>query len=233
MLENTQKIGNDRILHDGQANQSFSPDWFEHEHWRRLGLWEAAPGGRGSGARVGAQGQWFLRHYLRGGKAALLSKDRYLYTGARRARPFAEFRILARLQAAGLPAPKPVAARIRRSGMQYSADLVTEWIADTLTLARSLDVSPDPAALMAAAGAVIARFHNAGVCHADLNAHNILVGQNNAVWLVDFDRARLRRPGAWRFDSLRRLERSLCKIGLGRTEDLAALRRQHRKKLRF
>jgi len=232
MHEQTQTFGSDRILHDARIGRPAKPEWFEPEHWRHQGQWQASLGGRGSGARVGASGEWFLRHYLRGGKAALLSRDGYLYTGERRTRCFAEFRMLARLQASGLPAPKPVAARFRVSGLYYTADLITEWIADTRTLAAALGSCADPAPLMAGVGATLARFHKAGVHHADLNANNILVGSNNAVWLVDFDRARLRRPGSWRGGNLRRLERSLRKIGVYSAGAFAALRSRHAKDLR-
>lgn len=229
MLEETRDFGNDRILHDAQIGRPVTPDWFEHQRWRQAGEWEAVPGGRGSGnaARVGANGEWFLRHYLRGGKAALLSRDRYLYTGERRARSFAEFRMLAELRAAGLPVPRPVAARFRIFGMRYSADLITEWIADTLTLADLLRASSDPTDLMGSVGATLARFHKAGVCHADLNAHNILIGNDGAVWLVDFDRARRRRTGGWHASRLDRLERSLRKLGLTQRAALQALRSRH------
>src|SRR6056297_607672 len=54
--------------------------------------------------------------------------------------------------------------------------------------------------------------HDAGVCHADLNAHNIQLGGQGAVWLLDFDRGRLRRPGAWQRRNLARLLRSLEKL---------------------
>jgi RIO-like serine/threonine protein kinase len=49
------------------------------------------------------------------------------------------------------------------------------------------------------------------VCHADLNAHNVLLSED-AVYLIDFDRCQLRRGGLWRDSNLVRLRRSLEKI---------------------
>ena len=76
-------------------------------------------------------------------------------------------------------------------------------------------------------GAAIGRFHGAGICHADLNANNILVDRDGGVWLVDFDRARHRAPGGWRNSRLRRLKRSLEKLGLHDRKGFRTLRRQH------
>jgi tRNA A-37 threonylcarbamoyl transferase component Bud32 len=49
------------------------------------------------------------------------------------------------------------------------------------------------------------------VCHADLNAHNVLLSEE-AVYLIDFDRCELRRPGLWCDMNLVRLRRSLEKL---------------------
>ena len=65
----------------------------------------------------------------------------------------------------------------------------------------------------AAIGRCLRRFHDAGVQHADLNAQNIMLGAQGEVWVLDFDRGRLREPGAWRERVLDRLARSLAKIG--------------------
>jgi 3-deoxy-D-manno-octulosonic acid kinase len=54
--------------------------------------------------------------------------------------------------------------------------------------------------------------HRAGVDHADLNAHNILLDSQGVVSVIDFDRGRLRSPGSWRNANLLRLHRSLGKI---------------------
>ena len=61
-------------------------------------------------------------------------------------------------------------------------------------------------------GRCIRTFHDLGVCHADLNAHNILLVGDDSVYLIDFDRGRLMKPGLWCDGNLVRLRRSLEKI---------------------
>ena len=83
------------------------------------------------------------------------------------------------------------------------------------------------------AGRLIARFHRAGLDHADLNAHNILFDANGRGWLIDFDRGVLRIPATrWRERNLKRLLRSLLKLRGERSredveKDFARLRRAY------
>ncbi len=66
-----------------------------------------ARGGRGSISYIEVDGQQFvLRRYLRGGLPARVSRDRYLWLGEERTRPFQEFRLLAALLDRGLPGPE-------------------------------------------------------------------------------------------------------------------------------
>ena len=76
-----------------------------------------------------------------------------------------------------------------------------------------------------AIGSCVRRFHDAGVCHADLNAHNVLLDADGGVHLVDFDRGSIRAPGAWRTANLARLERSLAKLAGAETARGGALER--------
>lgn len=208
-----------------------TPEWFEHGFWHQRQQWTAVSGGRGAGGRIGEGGKWFLRHYLRGGKAALFSRDRYLFLGTRHVRSFAEFRLLASMHEAGLPVPRPIAAHFRRRGATYSTNLITEWIEGARPLSGALREENDAREIMGRVGAVAACFHRAGICHADLNANNILIGPDGGVWLVDFDRARRRRPGSWHQSRLQRLRRSLQKLGLYDPSAFQDLYEQHDRSL--
>ena len=66
-----------------------------------------------------------------------------------------------------------------------------------------------------AIGQCVGSLHARGVQHADLNAHNLLVGATNDIYVLDFDRGRLRPRGAWEQAVLDRLQRSLRKVTAG------------------
>ena len=197
----------------GNPPQGSPESLFDPEFWRRQGELSDVKVGRGSAWFIASgERQWVLRHFRRGGFIARVSQDRYVWTGEDRVRAFAEWRLLEELTQRGLPVPKPVAARYVRTGLCYRCDLITQRIADANPLSAALALDALPEALWRAAGAAVARLHHAGVDHADLNAHNILIGVTGAVSVIDFDRGRLRRPGAWSSRNLRRLRRSLAKI---------------------
>ncbi len=183
------------------------------ERWRAHG--EALAGGRGSAWRVRCEGQpAALRHYRRGGLLGGLLGDRYLWTGLERTRPYREFLLTARLHARGLPVPRPLAARIQRSGPYYRGDLLTGWLPDSRTLDLRLRAQSMRAADLARVGAAIAAFHDAGLDHADLNANNILLDDIGQVYVIDFDRGRLGTPSLRIAErNMARLRRSLVKLG--------------------
>ena len=212
------------IVFDPQVTaqaQRFDPDWFDAAHWQARGA-QSTRGGRGSALYIDAPfGRCVLRHYRRGGMVARIMADRYLWTGAERTRSFAEFRLLAELHGRGLRVPAPMAARYRRQGVHYRADLITRRIDDAITLAELVASARCNADVAARVGGTVAEFHAAGACHADLNAHNVLlVGED--VWLVDFDRGQLRPPArTWQLANLARLRRSLLKLGAARDGEAA------------
>jgi 3-deoxy-D-manno-octulosonic acid kinase len=187
---------------------------FDRSHWQAHGTLETTPGGRGTVAFVRTQdGQrWVLRHYRRGGLIARLVADRYVWTGAERTRSFREWRLLRQLRAWGLPVPQPIAARYERAGPFYRADLLSAELPVRRTLTQALQSGPVPTDAWYAVGACIGALHARGVQHADLNAHNLLLGADHAVYVLDFDRGRIRERGSWEQAVLERLQRSLRKV---------------------
>jgi len=203
MLADPALLGNSRL----EAAESV----FDPQFWAARGQVSAARGGRGAAWFVaGGERPWVLRHCRRGGSLAPLTGDRYLWMGETRVRSFAEWRMLEVLAARGLPVPKPVAARYQRCGLIYRCDLITERIPNSQPLSAALAAEPLAQSIWREIGTVIARLHDAGADHADLNAHNVLCGDGISV--IDFDRGRLRPPGAWRQQNLARLRHSLGKI---------------------
>ena len=198
----------------GNLPQNAEEMLFDPEYWRRRGELTEASRGRGSAWFIasGAR-QWALRHFRRGGFIARLLQDCYVWAGENRVRAFAEWRLLALLTERGLPVPKPVAARYQRSGLVYRCDLITQRIANAEPLSAVLARGVIAEARWRAVGAAIAGLHRAGVDHADLNAHNILIDAKGTVSIIDFDRGRVRAPGTWAARNLQRLRRSLVKIG--------------------
>ncbi|MBT8075543.1 MAG: phosphotransferase, partial [Gammaproteobacteria bacterium] len=95
--------------------------------------------------------------------------------------------------------------------------ILTARIPDTRTLADVIAApgigSAAETGLWARIGDCVRRFHEAGLWHADLNARNILLDAAAAVFLIDFDRARL-MPGKTvnGKSNLNRLRRSLEKL---------------------
>lgn len=213
------RIARAAMLYDASRMDQPVFDAFERGYWRGRGELEEMVGGRGTVACVHDAGRrWVLRHYHRGGFVARFVDDGYFYTGAARTRAYVEFRLLRRLREWNLPVPVPVAARYVRAGLAYRADLITEELPTRLTLAQALESGPLEPGTWRAIGRCIASLHARGVHHADLNAHNLLLGTDGTVYVLDFDRGRVRARGAWEGRVLERLRRSLAKV----TRDLPA-----------
>ena len=214
MQEQLREDADGAILFDAEASPQVDADWFVPDYWRERGALRTQAGGRGGVQLIATPaGECVLRHYRRGGMVAKLMGDRYLWRGADATRCFAEFRLLVEVARLGLPGPAVVAARYRRHGLFYRADLITQRIVDAQTLAECLAVGRLDAELARETGALVARFHRAGIWHADLNAHNVLVTESE-LYLIDFDRGRVREQAeGWRLANLARLHRSLLKLG--------------------
>ncbi len=215
MTDTVEKTDTGAILYDTAIVNHISERRFTAAGWKRTHPVGGAlrAGGRGPTLIVSDDKMEFvLRHYMRGGLVSRIVSDVYVWLGEDRTRAFAEWRLLYKLFTMGLPVPRPVAARYRRNGMFYTADLLTSRVPGIEPLSQRIAVRPADDAFWFELGRGLWRFHGAGVCHADLNAYNVQIGPRDDLWLLDFDRGELRKPGPWQQHNLARLHRSLRKI---------------------
>ena len=201
------------------AQPAFNPDVFDESVLQTQGNISGVAGaGRGNTFFITqAEQSLVLRHYRRGGLAQKISQSRYCYTGIERTRAMREFNLLCQLHDQSLPVPKPFACQVVVKGLSYEASIVThklpgKTLAECLTSGQT--VSDDQ---WKAIGKTIAMFHKQGVYHADLNAHNIMLANEQDVALIDFDRARIRAlpsdvTAGWCRGNVDRLQRSLGKV---------------------
>jgi 3-deoxy-D-manno-octulosonic acid kinase len=206
--------GQCHLLFDADRFNRITTDIFEPDFHRKQGSIQGEAMGRGTTQYValGAH-HCVLRHYRRGGAVAKLFVDQYLWTGLENTRAWREWHLLKMLTEMNLPAPTPAAARVVKNFLFYTADIITIRIANAKSLAEILRKSHIPAELWQEIGHTVKRFHNHGVYHADLNAHNIMVDDQSRVYLIDFDKGEIREPsGNWQQANLERLKRSLYKL---------------------
>ena len=156
--------------------------------------------------------QWVLRHYYRGGLIGKLIKDSYLFINQQLTRAAQEFNLLVAMTELGLPVAKPVAYRVEKKGFFYHADLLTARISDAEDLVAAMTKKSLTKETWAAIGQTIQAFHQQGIYHHDLNAHNILIDQQGKIWLIDFDQGQQRQPNkGWQQANIKRLLRSFDK----------------------
>lgn len=202
------------VVYDASLMNVPDPEDFDVDVWRSRQAVSGEATGRGSAWFVEAPyGPVVLRHYLRGGWAAKLSRQAYFFTGVSTSRPFREYHILAELFEKGLPVPRPVAALCQHKGFVATGAIMTACIPSAKTLADVVAGAGETEGLWASVGRCIRKFHSAGAWHADLNARNILLDSDSRVYLIDFDRARLQAGEPVNGErNLKRLKRSLVKF---------------------
>lgn len=209
--------GNTRIhwQHCSGAKPNFDEHVFDDQWLAEQGYIVNSPtAGRGASLFLNIdQHDLVLRHYRRGGMVRSFSEKSYLWQGLQRTRAWREFDVLCALQEKGLPAPRPYACQVKHRGATYNAALITHYL-DGSTLAERICAAVLTQDQWSAVGRCISLFHAAGVNHADLNAHNILLSESGLVSLIDFDRASIvpDTQHAYFENNLKRLSRSLRKI---------------------
>lgn len=209
----TVKLGNRWILYDPEKMPEPDVGLFSCKTAERNGWLKGRAEGRGETCFYRVNNiTWALRHYLRGGLVAKLLKDQYLGIRLSKTRAWKEWLLLHEMSNKGLPVPQPVAASVIKAGIFYRADLVTEFLDGTTTLADLLETKQLSPEVWKAIGECVRKFHDRQVFHSDLNARNILLDKDNKIYLIDFDQCGFKKGKAWKLSNLGRLKRSLIKF---------------------
>ncbi len=217
LQEKTYQQGNVFCCYNASIIAKFSPEMFNSTFWQKKNAITGSAQGRGTTwfieyDAMQKKQQWVLRHYYRGGLIGKIINDKYFFNGQKNTRAACEYQLLNTLQELELPAPQPVAFKIVKKGLFYQADLLSSRIENAQDLVAILSQGELPESTWLEIGKVIRRFHDAGIYHHDLNSHNILLDENNKVWLIDFDRGEQRKVSSqWQQANLARLLRSFEK----------------------
>lgn len=220
----TKKIGNSSILYDAEIFNAPSLRLFSaNYHINQDNQQKISPSHKSIATEGGigrAKVIYFpykdktlvLKHYYRGGLVAAIMKDLYIGMNVEKTRSFKELYLLKAMKNIGLPVPTAVAAHVQQGMVTYRADLITQKIDDSKTLADILVEQRVDVSQWVKIGACIKRFHDKNVYHADLNARNILIAESNDVYLIDFDNSYFRVDSkSWKMANVARLKRSLLK----------------------
>jgi len=185
---------------------------FDPDYWKENKKVIGSAQGRGTTWFVQLSSmQAALRHYRRGGLFGKIISDEYLFKGYEQTRCIQEFRLLTHLQTQGVNVPKPIAAKAKRYGLIYRADLLSEKIPNATDLVDLLTARKLTELEYQSIGQEVKKLHQAQVNHTDLNIHNILLDKYGKVWVIDFDKCAEKSGDDWKKENLSRLLRSFRK----------------------
>ncbi|NLQ16021.1 3-deoxy-D-manno-octulosonic acid kinase [Marinomonas sp. M1K-6] len=212
-MPQTIKISPSTILLKSDPTLPLSNAWFDPEFWRSQHALAGTGNGRGAVWFIDSEfGKFVIRRYRRGGLIAKFNKSQFFYTGQKHTRPWLELSLLEHMRSIDLPVPRPIGGIYRLEKGFYQAELLTATIDNANDLFDLLKSGHSHKLNWKEIGAVIKRFHDNGIYHSDLNCHNIMIDQQDKVWLIDFDKCEQRPPNPkWQQDNLDRLKRSLDK----------------------
>lgn len=141
--------------------------------------------------------KYVLRKFLRGGLIANFLYDSYLWLGLSRSRVFNECLILEHAQKEQVLVPKFVAYHLERRWLFYSQSIITQFIENRGTLAEVLNRRELSRAEWKSLADSIKAMHKASINHVDLNANNILYGNDDRFYIIDFDKAKVMPDKNW------------------------------------
>jgi 3-deoxy-D-manno-octulosonic acid kinase len=209
---NSLALDNEMVWYDPELVGTELVEIFNPNYWREKHKITGHATGRGTTWFVDLEHlEGALRHYRRGGMLGKLVQDSYFFSGWESTRSFQEFQLLNIMKDAGLHVPRPIAARAVKRGPFYTADLLSEKIPKSRDLVSILQEAPLPAEIYQKIGREIRKMHDLQVNHTDLNIHNILIDDDDKVWLIDFDKCYQQPGDEWKTSNLARLKRSFEK----------------------
>jgi 3-deoxy-D-manno-octulosonic acid kinase len=183
---------------------------------------ETGAGNRGSAFRIRLSDapEIFARRARRGGLVRFVLKD--LYFG--NPRPFKELELTIAAERRGVAVAEPIGAMIEWAGPLLYRGFYLSRALDGMTLWEFVQTDDDATVrshVLTIARAAIEKMHDAGLFHADLNLHNLMVTKANesfAVVILDLDKSRLKDgplSRAMRRANWARLARSARKLDPG------------------
>lgn len=162
-------------------------------------------------ARLEGMGSVVIKYYRRGGAIRYLIKQMYLKYGKTRCQ--IEYELLQKVRSLGINAPEPIAFAYR-GRLLYQCWLVTREIKDHQTLAQLSYLNEAQARIvMKEVIKQVSTLIKNKILHADLHPGNVIVDNQNQVYLLDFDKGGV-FPGeenALRSRYLRRWNRAIQK----------------------
>jgi 3-deoxy-D-manno-octulosonic acid kinase len=148
----------------------------------------SALGGRAPviNAELSGLGPVVIKQFKRGGLMRFFIKNRYMKCGKTRSQ--AEFELIHKLRQVGIRTPEPIAYAYRGFPL-YSAWLITRKIETACTLAElsGQDIKR-VTRIMISVFEQIDRLVECRCMHVDLHPGNILVDQDNHIYIIDFDK---------------------------------------------
>ena len=213
-------VDNQYCFYDSNVIRAFSTEMLSAQYWQNINAITGSAQGRGTTWFVryvdpsdSQYKHWVLRHYYRGGLIGKIIHDSYFFTSLNNTRAAQEYALLAHMHTLGLPVPKPIAYRIVRKGLFYQADLLSTRIENAQDLVAILSKQNLSSQLWQHIGATIKRFHDNNIYHHDLNVHNVLIDNQDQVFVIDFDCGAVRASNQqnWKKSNLARLHRSFLK----------------------
>jgi len=209
------------LLYDSELLDNPISTFLQHDIFNQaLSCQQITQSGRGQAWFIELTGlSTVLRSYQRGGLVAKFNRQTYIGWSAKGSRAYKEWRLLSHLSKLSLPVPRPIAASFCRVLFAivplYRARILLQRIPNVQTFDYLLSTTALENTVWQSVGACIRRFHQQGVYHADLNANNILLDDQQIVYLIDFDKGEIRKEkqqqAQWKQDNLQRLKRSLLK----------------------